>query len=310
MTRRKLARDGEEAAEPEELESVSVEIGAEGNPPGSTRRSTGCRRRTRRRSRHLPGRVPGRVAGRRRACEYALTVTGMKSKVLPALDDEFAKDLGYDSLDELRATVQRAPAAGGRADPGARGAAGPAEAARAAGRRRRARDAGARGKSIGGSRSSSTSSSSRASTRGRCARLGRDAEGQRETAEETVKCALVLDEVARREKIAVRRGRGRRESRGLRSSMASASATVRSGSRKTAPSAVSSRVYGGRRQLTTRCRVLRFRYLGWGAGATAGPRSAAMRSPPQDATGCRARWSPRRLDIPVSTRTCTRRKTS
>ena len=41
MTRRKLAKDGEEAVEPEELESVSIEIGAEGNPPGFDAEVTG-----------------------------------------------------------------------------------------------------------------------------------------------------------------------------------------------------------------------------------------------------------------------------
>src|SRR4029453_15527644 len=34
MTRRKLAKDGEEAVEPEQLQGVRLEIGAEGNPPG------------------------------------------------------------------------------------------------------------------------------------------------------------------------------------------------------------------------------------------------------------------------------------
>ena len=38
--------------------------------------------------------------------EYAVHVNSVRRKVLPALDDEFAKDMGYDSLEALNQQVQ------------------------------------------------------------------------------------------------------------------------------------------------------------------------------------------------------------
>jgi trigger factor len=119
MTRKKLsapavAAEGTEAAaeasqpseaEPEKLDEVGVEIGAPSNPPGFDD--------------HLLGVSPGSektftvtfpgdygvesLAGSE--VEYAVNVTGVRRKVLPNLDDEFAKDMGYDSLDALRTQV-------------------------------------------------------------------------------------------------------------------------------------------------------------------------------------------------------------
>ena len=38
---------------------------------------------------------------------YAVTVKGLKRRVLPELDDEFAKDLGeFETLDALKARVR------------------------------------------------------------------------------------------------------------------------------------------------------------------------------------------------------------
>jgi trigger factor len=108
------AGDGGEAAaapeatpEPERLEEAGVEIGASANPPGFDE--------------HLLGVTPGTEKSFRvsfpadygveslagRELDYAIEVTGIRRKHVPALDDEFAKDLGYDSLDKLREQVAR-----------------------------------------------------------------------------------------------------------------------------------------------------------------------------------------------------------
>jgi trigger factor len=97
----------EATAEPERLEEAGVEIGASANPPGFDE--------------HLLGVTPGTektfrvsfpadygvesLAGRE--LDYAIEVTGIRRKNVPALDDEFAKDLGYDSLDLLREQVAK-----------------------------------------------------------------------------------------------------------------------------------------------------------------------------------------------------------
>ena len=78
---------------------------------------------------------------------YTVTVKELKRRVLPELDDEFAKDLGeFDTLDALRDARARGPRARGAARGRARGArradeaAGGAGAVRRAGVARRARD--------------------------------------------------------------------------------------------------------------------------------------------------------------------------
>jgi trigger factor len=95
----------EAPAEPERLEEAGVEIGATANPPGFDE--------------HLLGVTPGTEKSFRvsfpadygveslagRELDYAIEVTGIRRKNVPALDDEFAKDLGYDSLDKLRDRV-------------------------------------------------------------------------------------------------------------------------------------------------------------------------------------------------------------
>jgi trigger factor len=95
----------EAAPAPERLEEAGVEIGATANPPGFDE--------------HLLGVTPGTEKSFRvsfpadygveslagRELDYAIEVTGIRRKHVPALDDEFAKDLGYDSLDKLRDRV-------------------------------------------------------------------------------------------------------------------------------------------------------------------------------------------------------------
>jgi len=135
--------------------------------------------------------------------QYVLNVTGVKSKVLPALDDEFAKDLGYDSLDALRAFVKERLTR---------------EAERNQDRELRQDLLKQLARRVEGD---APEPLVRREVDRRLeefvhqlAHQGMDPrqmsldwdklrEGQREAAVETVKCALVLDELSRREKIAV-----------------------------------------------------------------------------------------------------------
>jgi trigger factor len=86
---------------------VSVELGSAANPPGFDAELAGLE----------PGAVktftihfPADYAAAELAgtdVSYTVTVQGIKKRVLPALDDEFAKDLGeFESLELLRARVR------------------------------------------------------------------------------------------------------------------------------------------------------------------------------------------------------------
>jgi trigger factor len=106
MTRQKITADGEAPAEPEKLENVAVDLGAEGNPPGFDDQIAGLSPGDEKTFRIT---FPAEYAVESLAgaeVEYAVSVAGIRSKILPGLDDEFAKDLGYGSLDELRTTVR------------------------------------------------------------------------------------------------------------------------------------------------------------------------------------------------------------
>jgi trigger factor len=106
MTRQKITADGEAPAEPEKLENVAVDLGAESNPPGFDDQIAGLSTGDEKTFRII---FPAEYAVESLAgaeVEYAVTVAGIRSKILPNLDDEFAKDLGYGSLDELRTTVR------------------------------------------------------------------------------------------------------------------------------------------------------------------------------------------------------------
>ena len=203
MTRRKLAKDGEEAVEPEELQGVGIEIGAEGNPPGFDVEVTGLATGDQKTfTIAFPADYPVEsLAGAN--VQYALTVTGVKSKVLPALDDEFGKDLGYDSLDALRAFVKERLTR---------------EAERNQDREVRQDLLKQLARRVDGEAPESlvkrevdrrleefVHQLAHQGVDPRQMSLDWDKlrEGQREAAVETVKCALVLDELSRREKIAV-----------------------------------------------------------------------------------------------------------
>ena len=98
---------GAEPRPPDIHKGVSVELGSTANPPGFDAELVGLE----------PGAVktftihfPADYAAAELAgadVTYTVTVHGIKKRVLPALDDEFAKDLGeFESLEALRARVR------------------------------------------------------------------------------------------------------------------------------------------------------------------------------------------------------------
>ena len=204
MTRQRHASGGEtDTPEPEALSGVGVEIGAAANPPGFDDQVIGLRVGDQKAFRiTFPADYPvADMAGAE--VEYAITVTALRTKVLPELDEEFAKGLGYESLDELRENVRQRLLR---------------DAARGQDREVRQdllRQL-ARRVTVDAPESLVTREIDR-----RLEEFTRELAGQgvdprnvqldwdqmrerqRDTAIETVKCALVLDEIARREKIFV-----------------------------------------------------------------------------------------------------------
>lgn len=86
---------------------VSVEIGAKGNPPGFDEQLLGLEiGATKSFTIHYP--ADHAITELANAdVSYTVTVKGLKRRVLPELDDEFAKDLGeFDTLDALRTRVR------------------------------------------------------------------------------------------------------------------------------------------------------------------------------------------------------------
>jgi len=86
---------------------VSIEIGAKANPPGFDEQLLGLDLgATKTFTIHYP---PDHAITELANTDvsYTVTVKGLKRRVLPELDDEFAKDLGeFDTLDALRARVR------------------------------------------------------------------------------------------------------------------------------------------------------------------------------------------------------------
>jgi len=86
---------------------VSVELGSTANPPGFDQELLGLESGASKTfTIHFPADYPSaELAGT--DMTYTVTVHGIKKRVVPALDDEFAKDLGeFDSLDALRLRVR------------------------------------------------------------------------------------------------------------------------------------------------------------------------------------------------------------
>jgi len=92
--------------EPDRHENVSVDIGASANPPGFDEQLTGLEVGARKTFVvHYPADYAIKdLAGT--DVEYAVAVKALKRRVVPELDDEFAKDLGeFETLEKLRARV-------------------------------------------------------------------------------------------------------------------------------------------------------------------------------------------------------------
>ena len=101
-----LVRTGPDA-KPDRHENVSVELGAKANPPGFDEQLLGLAIGAAKTfSIHYPADYPiGELANA--DVSYTVTVKSIKRRVLPELDDEFAKDLGeFDTLDALRVRVR------------------------------------------------------------------------------------------------------------------------------------------------------------------------------------------------------------
>src|SRR3954467_9295 len=94
-------------AAPDKHADVSIELGAKANPPGFDEQLLGLETgATKEFSIHYPTDYPiGELANT--DVSYTVTVKGIKRRVLPELDDEFAKDLGeFETLDALKARVR------------------------------------------------------------------------------------------------------------------------------------------------------------------------------------------------------------
>ena len=86
---------------------VSIELGAKSNPPGFDEQLLGLEAgATKSFVIHYPQDYPiGELANS--DVSYTVTVKGLKRRVLPELDDEFAKDLGeFDTLDALKTRIR------------------------------------------------------------------------------------------------------------------------------------------------------------------------------------------------------------
>jgi trigger factor len=92
---------------PDKHADVSIELGAKANPPGFDEQLLGLEvGATKAFTIHYPADYPiGELATT--DVSYTVTVKGIKRRVLPELDDEFAKDLGeFDTLDALTTRVR------------------------------------------------------------------------------------------------------------------------------------------------------------------------------------------------------------
>ena len=92
---------------PDTHKDVSIELGAKANPPGFDAQLLGLQvDATKTFDVHYPQDYPiGELAGT--DVSYTVTVKGIKRRMLPELDDEFAKDLGdFETLDALKTRVR------------------------------------------------------------------------------------------------------------------------------------------------------------------------------------------------------------
>jgi trigger factor len=101
-----LVREAE-GETPDKHENISIEMGAAANPPGFDDQLIGLGVGD---SKRFPVAYPEDYTVKEMAgttVHYTVTVNGIKTRVVPALDDEFARDLGeFETLDALRARVR------------------------------------------------------------------------------------------------------------------------------------------------------------------------------------------------------------
>ena len=151
---------------------------------------------------------------------YDVTVKAVRKRIVPELDDEFAKDLGdFDIARRAAARVRGGSRARSQARGGSRAARGSDEAVGVAGPPSRCRRRCSSARSIGGRgvRAAADRSADRSDEDEH--QLGRVPRAQRDAAAKRSR-ALVLDEVARREKLRSPTTRSTRRSRGTASAQA------------------------------------------------------------------------------------------
>ncbi len=106
--KRLIALPGETLPEekPESMENVSVELGSPANPPGFDDNLVGAKPND---ERHFDTTYPDDFTIeelRGQTVAYRATVKAIRKRVVPALDDELAKELGFDTVDALRERVK------------------------------------------------------------------------------------------------------------------------------------------------------------------------------------------------------------
>ena len=91
---------------PDTHSDVSIEMGAKANPPGFDEQLLGLEvGATKSFTLHYPADYTITELANTDV-SYTVTIKGLKRRVLPELDDEFAKDLGVDSLEALKTRVR------------------------------------------------------------------------------------------------------------------------------------------------------------------------------------------------------------
>jgi trigger factor len=106
VERQPFDRDGK-AGSKEKHDSVPIEIGAKANPPGLDDQLKGMAANEHKtfRLRYPDDYAASELAGTE--VEYNVRLHDIRQRIVPALDDEFAKDLGeFDTLDALRGRVR------------------------------------------------------------------------------------------------------------------------------------------------------------------------------------------------------------
>lgn len=92
---------------PESMENVSIELGSPANPPGFDEELVGMQPGE---ERSFDTTYPAEFAIeelRNQTVGYRVSLKAIRRRIVPPLDDELAKELGLESLDDLRARVKQ-----------------------------------------------------------------------------------------------------------------------------------------------------------------------------------------------------------